>query len=335
MKKIILTLVMVVALAFGITACDTSSKNSGTVFDGIKTSEDFYAYSAASVGSLISSMNDGTSATSQRSLSMGIQSRDFRDDDNDDDDWNGGNHGENSGLTGELTEEQLATVNEYMALVESLLNDDSVSYKEEASDREGYDTKTTVSFKDMYGGVISYQMYYKEELVHTETDEDETENKYRLTGILIVGDSEYEVMGIKETEEERFDSETQIEFVAYMNAEKTSWLKVEQETETDEQEFVYSLYENGKRTERTTFEYEQERNETELKMTVEKNGQKDILKFEEEMEGNTRVMKVMASMNGENVNFKVFVTTNEQGETVYRYQFKDGWKDCGRIDFDD
>ena len=98
MKKIILTLVMVVALAFGITACDTSSKNSGTVFDGIKTSEDFYAYSAASVGSLISSMNAGTSATSQRSLSMGIQSRDFRDDDDDDDDWNGGNHGENSGL---------------------------------------------------------------------------------------------------------------------------------------------------------------------------------------------------------------------------------------------
>ena len=156
---------------------------------------------------------------------------------------------------------------------------------------------------------------------------------------MLIGGAEYSVEGVYETENDGGESESELYFKAFTNAEKTSYIEVrqkhERETESDEteieQEYVYSVYADGVLTERTEIEYETEKDELELKMSVTKGGETETLLFKGEFENGERILRASGKVNGQTTRFRVYVL---QGG--YRYVFDDGsFSDFERDDDDD
>ena len=286
-------------------------------FGDITSADSFYAYGAASIGTILSAA-DNTEVSGRVATSA---ARDRDDDDDDDDD--GYRPGE--GSFGDI-ENVTATVNRYMSLVESLLGEGSITGKMGAGE-EGYEHSMIVSYTDLLGGTVTYTMYYDKTLVSSETDDDEVEEDYSLEGVLVIGDARYPVEGSYETETEEDETGSEMSFVAYTSEDRRSYIAVEQELETEtedgetetEKEFVYSVYENGRRVERTTVEYESEEDELELVMTIEADGRKETLVFEDETDDGKRVLRVSGDLDGVPVSFRIYI---ESGE--YRYVFDNG-----------
>ena len=262
----------------------------GGTLNSIDTADEFYAYGAASVGSILP-------------------------------------------LSGGLTDEEqeiAATVNGYLGLVEGLLSDEAIEYTAEELGQEeyGYPYRMTVTVQDMLGGSAQYTMYYDKILTDSETDGDEKEEEYAISGILLVDGEQYPVRGEKETESEEGETELSLTFTAYRPSDasrKLPYLRMEQESEEEtgeesEKFFLYTLYdENGEETQTTSVEYEQEEDgETELKITVERGNETDELRFWRE-EGKSNVLSARAKIGGKEYSFTVTV---EEGN--YRYEFSDG-----------
>ena len=258
----------------------------GGTLDSIDTADEFYAYGAASVGSLLASAQTASQGAADAAVpksaragirTLSVQTR-------------------AGGLTDE--ERQVAdTVNGYLGLAEGLLSDEAIEYTAE------------------------------EILTDSETDGDETEAEYAISGILLVDGEQYPVRGEKETESEEGESELSLTFTAYRPSDASRelpYLRMEQESEEEageesEKFFLYTLYdENGREAETTSVEYEQEDGETELKITVRRGGETDeLLLWRENGRGN--VLTARAKIGGKEYSFTV---TIEEGN--YRYEFSDG-----------
>ena len=349
MKKLLASLILAGTLCIGLAACAPEAGGSGSsATELLRTKEGFYAYSAASIGGIIDAMDDSSSSetpslpdASSSDDASGITSDSAGSVSSDEtgnvgsDDASGtdGAGSESSGEAGnagtDIADEELATVNKYIELAESLLGESNISAETTASDRAEYTWKNVVSYKDLGGAVTAYTVYYNEDLISEETDGDEHEEEYRITGILIVDETEYAVEGKKSTETETEHGEEETENETWFRADlgNGDYIRLEQKTESErdesEQELVYTVRMNGT-TEHTTLELEEERGEREVKMTVRKDGKTDIFEFEEETRGNTRIIEVTARIDGEYTSFTVRVTTDENGQEVYRYEFNDG-----------
>ncbi len=343
MKKLLASLVLAGTLCIGLAACAPEPGNSGSsATELLNTKEGFYAYSAASIGGIIDAMddsstnetpslpdtssgNDASGSGSDSTSSVGSGATDNVGSDN-----TGGESSDTTGNAGtNIEDEDLVTVNKYIELAESLLGESNISAETTASDRAEYTWKNVVSYKDLGGAVTAYTIYYNEDLISEETDGDEHEEEYRITGILIVDETEYAVEGKKSTETETEHGEEETENETWFRADlgNGDYIRLEQKTESErdesEQELVYTVRMNGT-TEHTTLELEEERGEREVKMTVRKDGKTDIFEFKEETRGNTRIIEVTARIDGECTSFTVRVTTDENGQEVYRYEFNDG-----------
>ncbi len=342
MKKLITSIILSTALIGGacaVAGC-SSNKDSGgnnvSVADGIQTSAEFYSYGAASIGSIISATNAASTASVYAARADLQPAAPTQPDDapaTAPETTPDTNPAPNPNLpTAELTEEQLATVNNYMALVENLLGNGNLSYVKSESDREGYEVKEEVSYGDLEGNVITYTMYYNSVLDYTETevdddkdDEQETESRYSITGVMVIDGVDYALEGYNETETEGVETESESYFK--VTIAEGSYIIMEQEVEQDEKSLVYKLVENKNVVEKIKFEYETERNETELKMSVEKDGALTELRFDEEVEGDRKVMKVTVIEGNQRTAFKIFVTKDENGNEIYRYTFGEKTKD--------
>lgn len=225
----------------------------------------------------------------------------------------------------ELTEEQLATVNSYMALVENLLANGGLSAICTESDREGYEIREEVSFSDLAGNVISYVMYYNSTLDYTEIDDDETESRYSISGVMVIDGVDYALEGYTETETSEKENESESYFKVTLA--DGSYIVMEQEVEDDETSLVYKVVKDKQVVEKIKFEYETEHGETELKMCVEKDGVKTELKFKEETEQDKKVIKVTVVEGESKTTFKIEVTQDEEGNDVYHYTFGDKVKE--------
>lgn len=225
----------------------------------------------------------------------------------------------------ELTEEQLATVNSYMALVENLLANGGLSAIRTESDREGYEIREEVSFSDLAGNVISYVMYYNSTLDYTEIDDDETESRYSISGVMVIDGVDYALEGYTETETSEKENESEAYFKVTLA--DGSYIVMEQEVEDDETSLVFKVVEDKKVVEKIKFEYETEHGETELKMCVEKDGVKTELKFKEVTEQDKKVIKVTVTEGENKTTFKIEVTQDEEGNDVYHYTFGDKVKE--------
>lgn len=285
---------------------------SGNKFADITDADSFYAYGAASIGTILSSEKTATPAR-QRVRAM-------------------------STVVRKNSSEQIDTINKYMALVESLLSDEAIT-GESISGNMGYAYGMTVSYTDLLGDSVSYVMYYDKIFLEGETEDDETEESYSLSGILVIEDTVYPVEGSYETEFSEDETENALYFKAFTDTEKNSYIEVEQETETEEddgeseteKEYVYSVYSDNKLIEKTEIKYEIEDDELELKMTVSKDGKKEELIFNDETEDGERVLFVRGNIDGEDVRFRIYI---RQGN--YHYVFENGESsDHDRFDDDD
>ena len=339
-------------------------------FAQITDAASFYAYGAASVGTLLASSDSlptvrklSASLPTVRKLSASLPTV------------------RKLSASAETEKSRLTTVNRYMSLVESLLSEQNIVSNMISGER-GYRYGMTVKHTDFHGNEISYRLYYDKYPTATESEDknyyginrndkiselkisdgespdykayngykidneynidknnDKTEKDYSIKGILLIGGAEFFIEGVYETENDGGESESELYFKAFTNAEKTSYIEVrqkhERETKSDEteieQEYVYSVYVDGVLTERTEIEYETEKDELELKMSVTKGGETETLLFKGEFENGERILRARGKVNGQTVSFRVYVLNDG-----YRYVFDDGsFSDFERDDDDD
>ena len=158
MKKTLLTILAalaLLALAIGFTACgeggNRNNASSDNKFDDLTTTEEVYGFSAATAGTLISSMNGVSAQALAQAKGLTVLAQ--------------------SGVV--TDEETIAALNEYMMLVESLLSDGAFGMTEGESDLPDYEKKAEVTYKDILGNTLSYTMYYNETLRPDHDDDDD------------------------------------------------------------------------------------------------------------------------------------------------------------------
>lgn len=285
-------------------------------FDQILSTEDFYVFGAASVGSLLSAKSIVPSASaaqfsSKRSLSSYTSPAE---------------------RSAESNAEIIETVNGYMALAESLLSEGNIAHTvpqtpANADDAEKYQFQTAISYSDLLGNSVTYILCYNEVRTGYEEEGKETETEYSIEGILRLGDGtnadEYEVRGSRESETDSDESESELQFTAYLGGKP--YIRMEQEAEQEEgeteQKYSYTYYdtETGTSVERTVVEYEEEGGELELKMTVDKaDGLRDELLFRNGTQKDTLLVRA-AFGEAETVYITVYIL-----EGRYHYEFSNG-----------
>ena len=335
MKKIITILIiaaLAAALAISLVACNTGDDGGYTRPDGsfnpggnggfgeLDTPEEIYGFSAASAGILISAMDTGAASTAAENTDIPT-------------DPGTGETPADPGTGTEIPSEPVvdsvtAELDGYMALVESLLSDGGFNVTTEASDREGYQVKSVVTYRDMHGNAIGYTMYYNEVLIPDDDDDDdddrdEIEEEYYIEGIMIVDGAEYPIRGERSSESEPGESEEETEFIVTLSS--TRRMVVEQSVETEdgehEREYNYVIYEGRKVIERSTFEYEVEYGETEIEMTHYKDGVNTVFFFDKEMRHGKEVIRIrVGSTASPTASYIVNLVENADGTTSYTYE---------------
>ena len=267
----------------------------GNKFADITNADSFYAYGAASVGSILASEGETSSVRAMKNESA-------------------------------HEEKHIETVNRYMALVEGLLSEDTIEATAVAGEY-GYSFGMKIGYTDLLGEAAHYTLYFDKIFLSAEQEKDEKEEEYAIEGVLEAEGRTYPVRGNYETESEEDETEGELFFRAYLDEAKSAYIEVTQEYESEnedggqevEREYVYSRYENGKRVERTTVEYESEEGELELKLTIEQEDVRDELVFESAHRDGETVLLAEGKLSGEDVRFIVYIR-----EGGYHYVFDDG-----------
>lgn len=294
-------------------------------FSQIVTAEDFYMYSAVSVGAVLSSRQNGALGYAQP-----VAAKAF---------------GAARVLTGE--QQTIAdTVERYMALADGLLGqgefEHTVPQAHEDAAFAGFEYKTVITYVDSLGHSAPYTLYFNKTQLEYEADGEETEEEYSLEGVLVLDGEIYPVEGHgeneSEAEEDESGQESEMQFIAYLSEDEKSYIRVHREFETEteqgeepqiEQKYIYSTFISGKETEKTTVEYESEGEELELLMIVETGGVKDELLFRRAA-GAKNTFNVRAKIEGREYRFTVSLQ-----EGGYVFDFSESLPGGGDDDDDD
>ena len=288
--------------------------------------DSFYAYGAASVGAILSS-GEGSAASSPHAVTAdaAVAAAEVY-------------------PVAAADAAQVEILNKYLSLVESLLGGSGIT-GESVAPAEGYEFGMRVTRVDLLGGHDSYELYYNKRFLGSETDGDETEENYSITGVLVTDGGTYRVRGTYQTESEEDGRESELFFRAYTGDGADSYIEFRQSQESEhddgdpetEVEYVYTVVTDGVRRERTVVEYEGEADETELSMVIDRYDadgsriSREQLFFEDETEDGARVIVVRGTLDGEAVAFRIYV----RGDG-YDYVFSDGTHIPGdRYDDDD
>lgn len=328
MKKLVTLLIiaaLAAALCVSLVACNNNDSkgsfggNGG--FGNMDTAEEIYGFSAASAGMLISAMNeDGAAAVAAAETSEGTG--DAPADPALPSDPSAGGETPSDPVADDVT----AELDGYMALVESLLSDGGFNVTTGASDIDGYQVKSVVSYRDMHGNTLGYTMYYNERLIQDydddDDDRDEVEEEYRIEGIMIIDGEEYRILGERSYESEPGENENETEFTVYLS--QTRRMVVEQSVENEdgehEREFNYIIYEGRNVIERSTFEYESERGETEIEMRHYKDGVNTVFLFDRETVRGEEVIRIRVGNAQSSEGYIVHINENADGSTYYTYE---------------
>ena len=290
--------------------------------------DSFYAYGAASVGAILSS-GEGSAASSPHAVTAdaAVAAAEVY-----------------SVAAADADAAQVEILNKYLSLVESLLGGSGIT-GESVAPAEGYEFGMRVTRVDLLGGHDSYELYYNKIFLGSETDGDETEENYSITGVLVTDGGTYRVSGTYQTESGEDGRESELFFRAYTGDGTDSYIEFRQSQESEhddgdpetEAEYVYTVVTDGVRRERTVVEYEGEADETELSMVIDRYDadgsriSREQLFFEDETEDGARVIVVRGTLDGEAVAFRIYV----RGDG-YDYVFSDGTHIPGdRYDDDD
>lgn len=290
--------------------------------------DSFYAYGAASVGAILSS-GEGSVSSSPHAVTAdaAVAAAEVY-----------------PVAAADADAAQVEILNKYLSLVESLLGGSGIT-GESVAPAEGYEFGMRVTRVDLLGGHDSYELYYNKKFLGSETDGDETEENYSITGVLVTDGGTYRVSGTYQTESEEDGRESELFFRAYTGDGADSYIEFRQSQESEhddgdpetEAEYVYTVVTDGVRRERTVVEYEGETDETELSMVIDRYDadgsriSREQLFFEDETEDGARVIVARGTLDGEAVAFRIYV----RGDG-YDYVFSDGTHIPGdRYDDDD
>lgn len=263
-------------------------------FAQVTNAETFFAYSAASVGDLLSSPYTETNRSVRakaKSVSTCVA------------------HTKKSDLDFEQTE----TIDRYMSLVENLFGASKIESNIAKGDIN-YQFVMNIHYTNLNGEVVSFKMMFNKLLLGEEKEEDEVEQNYAIDGILLKGNEKYLVEGLHKIETEKGESESEMCFKAFLNSEKTSYIEVQQNFEIEnegneneiEQEFIYSLYNNGRVLEKNTIKYESEDNELSLRMHIITERESNNLLFSYERIENENVLHVVGNIGDKSINYYIY-----------------------------
>jgi len=318
MKKKILVLVLCLALALTVLcACNPSGEKIGAP---LSKANDVYGMGAISTVKLLGS---NTSVLALKNLSeiSGMAK----------------NAPSPETQTQDEVKSQAQKFNEYFTALDSFLNEEIVTTVSEKNvdTKYPYETKLTINSRNFDGETVQNVMYFTETLLGTTTEENETETKYSLEGIMVVDGNDYLLEGARSIEQEDGETENELKIRAYADiSDKTSYVEMEQEhsAETDETEteYVYSIYSNGVLVEQTAVEFETENNgnkeEVEYELEFRKGAARGKYVVERETENGKVRIKVRYNIDGKQGAFRISVTTDANGEKHYEYSFDDNTK---------
>ena len=230
---------------------------------------------------------------------------------------------------------QAKRFNEYFTALDSFLGEDIISTttEENTDGQYPYELKMTITGKDLSGKTIPYVMYYTETLVGADGEEDEeTENEYRLVGVMVIDNVDYYLEGERSEETEKDESETELKIRAYADiADKTSYIQMEQEYSVEdgetETEYVYSIYANGELLEQTAVEFETENKDgkidSEYELEFRSGTSKGKYVVEREVKDKKSEIKVKYNIDGKTGVFHIREIKDESGNKKYEYTFSD------------
>lgn len=292
-----LILLLIVGIFIPILLNKNANKNKIQIYNKfaqVTNAETFFAYSAASVGDLLSSPYTATNCSVMaNAMSCGTYVA----------------HTKESDLDSAQTE----IIDKYMSLVVNLFGSSKIESNVAKGDIN-YQFAMNIHYTNLNGEVVFFKMLFNKLLLSEEKEEDEVEQNYAIDGILLKGNEKYLVEGLHKVETEKGESESEMYFKAFLNSEKTSYIEVQQnfEIENDaqeneiEQEFIYSLYNNGKVVEKNTIKYEAEDDELSLKMHIITENETNNLLFNYERIENKNALHVVGNIGDKSINYYIY-----------------------------
>ncbi len=292
-----LILLLIVGIFIPILLNKNANKNKIQIYNKfaqVTNAETFFAYSAASVGDLLSSPYTATNCSVMaNAMSCGTYVT----------------HTKESDLDSAQTE----IIDKYMSLVVNLFGSSKIESNVAKGDIN-YQFAMNIHYTNLNGEVVFFKMLFNKLLLSEEKEEDEVEQNYAIDGILLKGNEKYLVEGLHKVETEKGESESEMYFKAFLNSEKNSYIEVQQnfEIENDaqeneiEQEFIYSLYNNGKVVEKNTIKYEAEDDELSLKMHIITENETNNLLFNYERIENKNALHVVGNIGDKSINYYIY-----------------------------
>ncbi len=306
MKKVLLTITMIIAVACVLIACTNKKDTNKNGVDRFDSPVENISYQALSSIKMMEAKNEFNTMKrlSQRNLS-----------------------------TEEEAVIEKAVIDKYLAMMNELLDTNGgMSSKVLTSDKPEYTNLIEITTKNLQGEVMTYSLYYNEIKTNVETDidddddddndKDEVETSKIIQGIAIAGEVEYRLEG--KIEEEQETGETESEAYFKLIQDENNYVIVTEEFEQEENEYEheyrYEITSNGVKVSSVTFELEQEDNELSIKLK-EKSNERKVYEFKVEEVKGVKYIKIKV-MEGNSVkHIRVRVIYDVATET-YTYEYK-------------
>lgn len=165
---------------------------------------------------------------------------------------------------------------------------------------------------------------YRDRELGEETDEGDVT---ALTGLAVVGELEYQLVGFTKTEAD------EIKTKYFLSLDENNWINITTETEVDETEYQVIMKVDGQ-VSKMAFEIETEADgETEIKLFIKsENTAPEMYKFKSELHEETggQLVRIQARVGREKFKATVLIYTDENGDVVYNYRFEGSSRDHDR-----
>ena len=165
---------------------------------------------------------------------------------------------------------------------------------------------------------------YRDRELGEETDEGDVT---ALTGLAVVGELEYQLVGFTKTEAD------EIKTKYFLSLDENNWINITTETEVDETEYQVIMKVDGQ-VSKIAFEIETEADgETEIKLFIKsENAAPEMYKFKSELHEETggQLVRIQARVGQEKFKATVLIYTDENGDVVYNYRFEGSSRDHDR-----
>ena len=340
---IIATVAVVALLSFALVACtnNDSDKVNGNGSGADLSTKDIFALSASSSAIMLdeaaNSRNGSAVSASDVSAEAPAQAA------------QSGAAAQSPAYGSELTEEEKQMLMEQLAVLENFIGDNAVTVTEALVGEDSayfgiYEYSMIIATNDLSGVRHTFEMYYNQTYLGTEIDYDddkpffgqnggdfEQEESFRLDGVVLYQEIEYQLTGIKEIETEvehgQTETETKIEIIVKKDVGEYVRFEQEMSTEADEteQEFSYEYYQNGRKVKEFSLEIGVENGKKEMEMTSIENGKTFKVEYEEKRAANGKdFIEAEVVQNG--VKTEVIITVEGAGteEDPYRYVYRHG-----------